>query len=822
MNSSKFFDSEWIRLSQRLQQSLDRYEREARERAAAEGEAMAMVASTAASEAGQRRSAGLPEQTEDDGVTMVEGAEVNGASESLQSSEQTEETDSGTDEEEGRASVRAADESQPLERTKASKDGEGREEIHAFSSTVESEVSGCDETKELRPRGQAIVSNRNASALSIETDVIVTTIKLAAAGSTEEWCKAANTMGAAEVDEEERDRDAPTAIPNKRRAIRHGVETLAESPEKRSTQSRVTNWRYRKKTNDANQCRPSSSVERDQPAMRAVAARKLPSNVPPWPPPSLEELSVTVTPSPSTITRGDPPVLGLLCVGSIWEKLVRGETSGEPPGSGIVIFPWRHRRGIITNSVETEKAILCFFPAINRVSSSNKEVHIDWEREMAKYGRITWSEKEPIINAVDTSNEAPYSPSTVTIKIHTTRSSGVHSMMGDLHSDTDRREGEPVTNHRLDLLEFRVESEEPRLSAAPAVRMAEAPVTSQADNEANPKIKMEEVIKEVRSMEGMKQEGKPASQRSIACILWVRQGIFSSQLHILELALQTGALVMGCLDKLIFRFGNDALPWYGVDEREGKSGRWVEGHIMEKRTPRTGNKLLLHVLPSMDRLWRLEELSINCHGIIKLPLFIISLGEDEEEDSGHMHGNERWCCSIKVQGVWILEAVVNGIQSGERRVCGELWLVFISICVADMIASSIKDDRRHVVRKESGEIGTVGGGSMKVEAVNVEFAVSFNEIGKRGKKWKKRKKWRNHCAGGTRKAEKWIQLVNLEGKVGFKGEGMIETYSPRVSIITTISILEIIVRIDNYLVDKFRGIIRFSALFLYKCTLLFG
>ncbi|CAL1393484.1 unnamed protein product [Linum trigynum] len=59
MNPSKFFDSEWIRLSQRLQQSLDRYEREARERAAAEGEMVEMEASTAAGKAGRRRSAGL-------------------------------------------------------------------------------------------------------------------------------------------------------------------------------------------------------------------------------------------------------------------------------------------------------------------------------------------------------------------------------------------------------------------------------------------------------------------------------------------------------------------------------------------------------------------------------------------------------------------------------------------------------------------------------------------------------------------------------------------------------------------------------------------
>ncbi|CAL1406533.1 unnamed protein product [Linum trigynum] len=63
MNLSKFFDSEWIRLSQRLQQSLDRYEREARERAAAEGEMVEMAASTAAGETGWRRSAGLTEDT---------------------------------------------------------------------------------------------------------------------------------------------------------------------------------------------------------------------------------------------------------------------------------------------------------------------------------------------------------------------------------------------------------------------------------------------------------------------------------------------------------------------------------------------------------------------------------------------------------------------------------------------------------------------------------------------------------------------------------------------------------------------------------------
>ncbi|CAL1383995.1 unnamed protein product [Linum trigynum] len=33
MSSSKFFDPEWVHLSQLLQQSLDRYEREERERA---------------------------------------------------------------------------------------------------------------------------------------------------------------------------------------------------------------------------------------------------------------------------------------------------------------------------------------------------------------------------------------------------------------------------------------------------------------------------------------------------------------------------------------------------------------------------------------------------------------------------------------------------------------------------------------------------------------------------------------------------------------------------------------------------------------------
>ncbi|CAL1383590.1 unnamed protein product [Linum trigynum] len=52
MNPSKFFDSEWVRLSQRLQQSLDRY---TREREATEGAGRG--AGAAAREAGPRRSA---------------------------------------------------------------------------------------------------------------------------------------------------------------------------------------------------------------------------------------------------------------------------------------------------------------------------------------------------------------------------------------------------------------------------------------------------------------------------------------------------------------------------------------------------------------------------------------------------------------------------------------------------------------------------------------------------------------------------------------------------------------------------------------------
>ncbi|CAL1357800.1 unnamed protein product [Linum trigynum] len=51
MSSSKFFDPEWVRLSQRLQQSLDRYEREKRERAkgaaTAEGSTTAKTAAAA-------------------------------------------------------------------------------------------------------------------------------------------------------------------------------------------------------------------------------------------------------------------------------------------------------------------------------------------------------------------------------------------------------------------------------------------------------------------------------------------------------------------------------------------------------------------------------------------------------------------------------------------------------------------------------------------------------------------------------------------------------------------------------------------------------
>ncbi|CAL1402415.1 unnamed protein product [Linum trigynum] len=61
INPSKFFDSEWIHLSQRLQQSLDRYEPKVRERAATEGEMVAMAVSTAKGEAGRRQLAGLSE-----------------------------------------------------------------------------------------------------------------------------------------------------------------------------------------------------------------------------------------------------------------------------------------------------------------------------------------------------------------------------------------------------------------------------------------------------------------------------------------------------------------------------------------------------------------------------------------------------------------------------------------------------------------------------------------------------------------------------------------------------------------------------------------
>ncbi|CAL1401246.1 unnamed protein product [Linum trigynum] len=50
MNTSRFFDSEWICLNQMLQQSLHYYEREERERAAAAGQAMAEAATAAANE----------------------------------------------------------------------------------------------------------------------------------------------------------------------------------------------------------------------------------------------------------------------------------------------------------------------------------------------------------------------------------------------------------------------------------------------------------------------------------------------------------------------------------------------------------------------------------------------------------------------------------------------------------------------------------------------------------------------------------------------------------------------------------------------------
>ncbi|CAL1383998.1 unnamed protein product [Linum trigynum] len=73
MSSSKFFDPEWVRLSQMLQQSLDRYEREERERAkgaATDGRA----AVPAAGEEEQRRRAGPTVETAAQARTV--GADV--------------------------------------------------------------------------------------------------------------------------------------------------------------------------------------------------------------------------------------------------------------------------------------------------------------------------------------------------------------------------------------------------------------------------------------------------------------------------------------------------------------------------------------------------------------------------------------------------------------------------------------------------------------------------------------------------------------------------------------------------------------------------
>ncbi|CAL1396159.1 unnamed protein product [Linum trigynum] len=75
MNLSKFFDSEWVRLSQRLQQSINHYRREAREREETKGGG----SGCRLGETGRRRPAGLPDNTARAGDAAEAGEAALGA-----------------------------------------------------------------------------------------------------------------------------------------------------------------------------------------------------------------------------------------------------------------------------------------------------------------------------------------------------------------------------------------------------------------------------------------------------------------------------------------------------------------------------------------------------------------------------------------------------------------------------------------------------------------------------------------------------------------------------------------------------------------------